>query len=133
MSNVTSQKTLTHKQFYRVVEVVKTHRESIAKLGTWRECRDFLLGKLKDDGGELLPVSEHSAQHACEVAEVKLSGKRKRPGRRDYEDFRLELEIMARAIGRLYDKLGEEMPPGLQRLVALSRREATLKELQGGK
>lgn len=117
-------KTLTHSEFYQLVECLKTNRDGTALCYSWREAKEFITGKLKQEG-HIIPVSEHSTEEACKIVGVELS-KRKQSPKRSQEEVRDIMDILIRAVARLYEKANEPMTPGLTRLVAISRRETVI-------
>lgn len=125
---------LTHTQFYQLCELCKVHRDGISQCGSWKAALAFLRGK----AGQL-PVSEHALQDACGAVEITLCGEKPRGGRpagsrarSNSHDAHAKIEILTRAVAALYTELGMPQTVGIQRLLALARREkAEAKESQG--
>lgn len=115
---------LTHVQFYRTVEAAKLHRDGIAKTGTLIEAAAFLSEKLRQQGEEFR-VSPETLARALDVANlprpVRQSPRRTRTTSDRYHD----LEILTRAVAKLYETLGMPLTPGLDRLLRIARHQAT--------
>lgn len=113
--------TLSHVDFFRVCEVAKANRDGIAQTHCWAAAAEFLRKKCHEQGMDL-PVSNHSAAEVCKVLDIKLTRQRVPGVRRSDESINDRFEILARAIGRLYERLGEPYTPGLERLLQIARR-----------
>ncbi len=115
-------KQLSHSDFYTLIECVKANRDGIAQTVGWQDCHEFIVKHLRAIGSAVDP-SHHSIVEACNLIGV-VPRKQYRGGRiksSSRDSLRDDLEILSRALGRLYERLGEPPTAGLQRLLDIAR------------
>jgi len=103
-------KQLTHIEFFQACECARNHREEMVSICTsYRTAARFLTNKMNGPR-----VSNFAAQNVLDAVGIKLEKARANSNVKAKEN----VLILGRAIVALYNKLGEQAPEDLARLIS---------------
>jgi hypothetical protein len=104
---------LTHTMFYKACETLKKHKQKFMDERPNAHQAAKMLSELCG-----FPVSDNSVNEIKEAANVDWQPKRKNPANGTSSGWhaRNAIEALTRAVHRLYKKLDEEVPAGVQTL-----------------
>lgn len=94
---------LTHAQFFKLVEAVKTHRDGICTMTSWSGAAEFVSAKMKEADKEAPAVPDSSLREACQLVDPAIVPKRggKNWGTGGKTSTRDDLEVLVRLVDKL--------------------------------